>query len=504
MTEPQPKGTILIVDNEPDNIHVLVTTLHHDYQLLEATSGEEALRIVTTAPKLDLILLDVMMPGLDGYEVCRRLKSQPQYEAIPIIFITSLSTDEEEIKGLEVGAADYITKPFSPKKVRARIKIQFDLMRSHDLLAKSMLKSELILESAGEGIFGIDDQGLTVFVNPSALRMTGYQREDLLGTTTHLLCQHTKADHTLDPTEECPINQTIHDGQVRHRSNEIFWRKDGSSFPVEYTVTPAPPSESTLRAVVVFTDITLRLQLEEEAVKAQKLTAISLLAGGIAHDFNNLLTVVIGYIELCRVSAASEDTAHLLDLAKDSSFKAAALARKLISFSEGGYPMKSKLDFQQLLHACSEKIIRPPYENQIIIADDLWAVFADEQQIHQVVENLYLNAIEAMPNGGLIETTLANCLSEGLPGDGLAGPNSIQLTITDHGHGISAEVMPKIFDPYFSTKSRGAVKGMGFGLSICLAIVKRHLGLLKVVSEPGRGTVVTVTLPATTSAAEAA
>ena len=159
MTETKKKGTILIVDNESANIQLLIATLSHDYHLLAAASGEEALRMVAAAPQIDLILLDIVMPGLDGYETCRRLKIQPRYTSIPIIFISSLNTNEQEIKGLGVGAVDYIVKPFCLNMVRARVKIQFDLKQSHDLLVESMIENKLILDSAAEGIFGIDDQG---------------------------------------------------------------------------------------------------------------------------------------------------------------------------------------------------------------------------------------------------------------------------------------------------------------------------------------------------------
>jgi len=128
------KATILVVDDTPDNLSLMMELLDGAYTVKLANGGERALKLAEMAPLPDLILLDIMMPGMDGYEVCRRLKANSHTRDIPVVFLTAKSDVEDERKGLEIGAVDYITKPISPPIVLARVKIHLTLKAHADFL----------------------------------------------------------------------------------------------------------------------------------------------------------------------------------------------------------------------------------------------------------------------------------------------------------------------------------------------------------------------------------
>jgi response regulator RpfG family c-di-GMP phosphodiesterase len=144
MTE-QNKIQILIVDDTPANIHVLAEALGDDYDILIATDGEKALELSNRHDKPDIILLDIMMPEMDGYEVCRRLQENAETGEIPVIFVTALMEQENEIQGLDMGAVDYITKPIIPSIVSLRVRNQLELKRQRDLLIRQKLELEAAL-----------------------------------------------------------------------------------------------------------------------------------------------------------------------------------------------------------------------------------------------------------------------------------------------------------------------------------------------------------------------
>ena len=133
--ETLPKQTVLVVDDVPQNITLLGELLQPHYAVRAANSGERALQVAQSAPQPDIILLDVMMPGMDGYEVLRRLRAEKETRDIPVIFVTAMDSTESEERGLELGAVDYITKPIQPAIVLARVRAHLELKQARDLLA---------------------------------------------------------------------------------------------------------------------------------------------------------------------------------------------------------------------------------------------------------------------------------------------------------------------------------------------------------------------------------
>ncbi|MEN6474158.1 MAG: PAS domain S-box protein, partial [Syntrophaceae bacterium] len=244
-------------------------------------------------------------------------------------------------------------------------------------------------------------------------------------------------------------------------------------------------------------DITERRALEDELIKAQKLDSIGTLAGGLAHDYNNLLTAIMGNMELAKVHAGKNHQAQAyLAKAQEAALTARDLTRQLITFSQGGYPQGEVMPVQELLTESVRLVLSGSNtRTSWRIADDLPEVKIDANQIRQVIHNIVINAQEAMPQGGtlLIEADKI-----------ILGPDNplhlaegvyIRMVFRDEGRGIKAENLPKVFDPYFTTKDLGQVKGMGLGLSICYSIIKRHGGHIIVDSTFGIGTTVALYLP---------
>jgi PAS domain S-box-containing protein len=247
----------------------------------------------------------------------------------------------------------------------------------------------------------------------------------------------------------------------------------------------------------VATDITDRLKMEEELVKAQKLESLGILAGGIAHDFNNILTAVIGNLILARTdlekNTETEEAVALLEEAERAAGNAKHLTRQLLTFSKGGSPIKEKSSIAQLIRDSATFALRGSKARCAFqIPDSLWPAAVDKGQMDQVIHNLIVNADQAMPEGGIIHVGAEN-VSIGARHDPPLEPGRyVRIAITDSGIGIPPEDLAKIFDPYFTTKPQGT----GLGLSTVYSIVNKHEGHVDVSSRPGAGTTFYVYIPA--------
>ena len=282
--QPAAPATILIVDDGPENLAVLGELLQPTYVVRVANTGLRALQIAAAEPPPDLILLDVMMPGMDGHTVLLRLQENPATRDIPVIFITAMDAVEDERLGLDLGAVDYITKPLRPPIVLARVRTQLELKRARDWLrnenavleaevarrvgenlrlreesdrvqARLNRQKELILASAGEGIYGTDADGIINFVNPAAAAMLGYERDELLGRDSHTTLHHSRPDGSPYPRAECPMMISVAAGLAIQGREETFWRKDGTPVPIEFSSTPIVEEGKLLGAVVTLMDI---------------------------------------------------------------------------------------------------------------------------------------------------------------------------------------------------------------------------------------------------------
>ncbi|MFZ5453847.1 MAG: PAS domain S-box protein [Thermodesulfobacteriota bacterium] len=367
---------------------------------------------------------------------------------------------------------------------------------------------ELILNSAGEGIFGVDTEGKLTFANPAMAQMLGWEIFELLGQSVHDLCHHTKRNGQPYPSGECPINLAFKNGRIYHAGDEWFWRKDGTSFPVEYTSTPIREGDQVVGTVVVIKDISERKQAEEAKLKfeaqlrqAQKMEAIGTLAGGIAHDFNNILGAIIGYGEMIQMFHTSLDPKVKRDVDEilRAAFRAKDLVQQILTFSRRVDQDRKPIQLQMIIKE-SIKFLRATLPSTIEIRQfldpEVGPVLADPTQMQQVVMNLCTNAAHAMrQEGGVLEVSLSEVVvSEGEKETLklVTGPYA-KMMVKDSGHGIPPEVLERIFDPYFTTKGMG--EGTGLGLAVVEGIIQSHGGAITVESEPGIGTVFLVFIP---------
>ncbi|MCW8932615.1 MAG: sigma 54-interacting transcriptional regulator [Gammaproteobacteria bacterium] len=266
--------TLLLVDDNPTNLQVLYQTLEgHGYKLLLAKNGEDALNIAKKVHPA-LILLDIMMPGMDGYEVCQKIKSDQDISDVSIIFLSALDDVKDKVKGFNLGAVDYVSKPFQSEEVIARVEAHIKIRQLEKTLEQKNKQLEednaLILESMGEGLLGVNKQGEITFINPAGSEITGWLEHEIIGKSFHDLFMHTDSEGRRNPIEKDSVFNTLRDQVVRQSDNDIFWNKNGQFFPAEYTVTAIDGETDISSACVVFKNISERKKREKDLNQALK------------------------------------------------------------------------------------------------------------------------------------------------------------------------------------------------------------------------------------------
>jgi len=357
----------------------------------------------------------------------------------------------------------------------------------------------LILASTGEGIFGMDLDGRCTFANRAAVHQLGYGGEaELLGRDIHELIHHTHPDGSPHPREECPAARAISHGESLRLDDEMLWRADGTGFPAEYRTQPMRRDGEIIGAVVSFVDTTERRERELELAHARKMEVLGRLTGGIAHDFNNLLTVILGNLRLLqrRVRSGDAEAAELIDDAVSAAEDGSSLIQQLLAFSRKQTLKPETIDLGVFLRDNRRFLERVAADGVEITLDTDTGplpVQADTQQLQSALLNLTINASDAMPGGGGVR--IAARREEIRAGSSLDMPGGpcVTLSITDTGEGMSAEVLARAIEPFFTTK--GAGKGSGLGLSMVYGFVRQSGGDLRMESEPGGGTTVTLYFP---------
>lgn len=331
--------------------------------------------------------------------------------------------------------------------------------------------------------------GKIIDANQAASDYYGWSRKEL---------QQMKIQNinTLPPEE---VNRAIKSVQSGKRARFEFQhrRADGSIRDVEVLSSRVDiKGRECLHSII--NDITERKHLEEELLRSQKLESLGILAGGIAHDFNNLMTMVHGYIELSLLDLPDDHPSHTnLQAAIKSVERTKDLTSKLITFSLGGDPNKEISDMAGIIRsAVTERTQGTNIGTEFDFAEKLHPVKIDELQMKQVFFNLTANAMEAMPEGGLLKVKAENSILAAKDIPDLEGGSYLKITFTDEGIGIPEENLSKIFDPYFTTKKMAARKGLGLGLAVCYSVLKKHGGHIAVNSQPGKGTSFILHIPA--------
>ena len=378
-----------------------------------------------------------------------------------------------------------------------------------DITARKRAEEEhrLLLESTDEGIFGMDLEGRCTFLNASGAAMLGYSPEEVVGQYMHALTHHSHPDGSPYPEDACPIILAFRTGQGRRVDHEVFWRQDGTAFPVEYSSYPIKEKDVLRGAVVTFTEISERKILEEQVRQSQKMDAVGKLAGGIAHDFNNLLLVINGYSQLLlsRLEPHSPLRENIEQI-KQAGERAAQLTQQLLAFSRRQVLRPQVLDLNTVVGSMSamlQRVLGEHIDLAIALNPDLGNVKADPGQLEQVLLNLTVNARDAMPQGGRLTIETLNVTVEESSHRAQTippGPYAM-LSVSDTGCGMDAKTQAHIFEPFFTTKGVG--QGTGLGLSMVYGIVKQNGGHIFVYSEPGHGATFKIYIPRVDEASEA-
>jgi len=351
---------------------------------------------------------------------------------------------------------------------------------------------ETTLQSIADGVIALDTQKRIILMNKAAEYLTGWDKTEAIGNSIeHVFNIQIENGPSLNEL----LSEVIMRGKkIELEKNGRLTAKDGREFLISDSAAPILDEHGYIYGVViVFRDITQRVKMEEELIRAQKLESIGVLAGGIAHDFNNILTAILGNIMLAREFSADVKIAQRLQEAEKATLRAKTLTNQLLTFSKGGLPVTKTMAIERLVReSCSFALTGSSCKLELNIPENLWNANIDEGQISQVLHNIVLNAAQAMPSGGIIRVSANNFTlgtEDKLP---LAPGKYILLKIEDQGIGIAPEYLNRIFDPYFTTKNRGN----GLGLATSYSIINNHNGHITVSSTPGKGTIFSIYLPA--------
>jgi two-component system cell cycle sensor histidine kinase/response regulator CckA len=355
------------------------------------------------------------------------------------------------------------------------------------------------LSSIGDAVLVTDADGRVTFLNPVAESLTGWPRAEAQGKPAADLLKLLQ-ERGREPVEN-PISRALREQVIiGMQEPEVLVSRSGSELPVEHSASPVRDDSGEVQgAVLVFRDISKRLQLEEQATHAQKMDAVGRLAGGVAGDFNNVLTVITGYAELLRAEfTAASPTRRFVDEIIYAGERAAALTRHLLAFSRGTTAQPRVLDLNGVvtnMEPMLRRLLGQNIELILLTTPGIGRVKADPAQMEQVVVNLATNARDAMPRGGKLVIETANVEVEEAASQNLgvkAGPY-VMLAVSDTGVGMDNETRSRLFEPFFTTKAPG--NGSGLGLATVYGAVKQSDGHVTVYSQPNCGTIFEIYLP---------
>ena len=367
-------------------------------------------------------------------------------------------------------------------------------------------KNEFILNSAGEGIFGLDLEGCHTFVNPAAARMLGYEVNELLGAPSHALWHHTKEDGRQYPQEQCPIYGAYKDGLVHRGADELFWRKDGSSFSAQYCSTPLRNDQGKLiGAVVTFQDITEQKRLAAQLLEAAKLAEVTRVLGNVGHDIKNMLMPVLTGTSLLEdelkeifesgvhadTKALKKSEATCVELTQMITHNARRIQDRVREIADAVKGVTSEPHFASC-HV--NEIVKGVFKSLQVTAnekgvalhtqdlDKLPLLQADERRLFAALYNLTGNAIPEVPRGGTVTIRGHADMNTGV----------LELVVADTGRGMPPDVRERLFtENAVSTK----IGGTGLGTKIVKDAIDAHHGQIKVESVEDQGTTIHISLP---------
>lgn len=448
----------------------------------------------------DAVFLDVMLPDVNGIDLCRSLRGIPEAEHVPIVMLTSLNDERSIRMAFEAGATEFVVKPINWLHELYRLRyilrsagILRNLDRARVEITRAKQEWDLTFDAIEDPVLILNPDLTVRHANHAAIRMSSGEIDTLIGRQCYEIftCNRFGSD-------ECPAKQSLDSGAPVQTELRGFGR---SNWDCLVSVAPVSGGDGPNVLVYSIKDLTKYHEIQRELLQSQKMEALGVLAAGVAHDFNNLLQGLMGWTDILAMEVPTE-SALTEGLAQISSIatRGRALTQQLLFSSRTAEGKKSDVSIESLLAEIAALLSRTQPKTikiEVDDDDDLWIVRADASHLHQALMNLAVNAGHAMPNGGHLclkarNVTIEKAYAVSHPGSHV-GPH-VMIVISDTGTGIPKEILPRIYDPFFTTKPQG--KGTGLGLSIVFGIVKDHGGHISCYTEPGKGTTFSIYLPA--------
>jgi signal transduction histidine kinase len=441
---------ILVVEDSPTQAQQLQLILEAERFAVDVAANAEIALQRFADQAFDMIISDIMMPGLSGYELCERIKQDPRGHNIPVVLLSTLIDPMDIIRGLECGADNFITKPYEPEQLVDRIRTVFQNRRAR---------------TQGKLAFGVEVMflGRKFVVNS--------EKEQILDL---LIATFEDIVRTNRGLQESKAELVAAKAQIETYALELEHRVE----------------ERTEQLV----------EQQQQLAQAQKVEAVGQLTGGIAHDFNNILTVIIGTTEILAEAVAHQpELAELAAVVDNAAQRGAELTQHLLAFARKQALHPRAIDTNELVISTA-KLLRPTLGENIeiesMLDENAWPALVDPGQLTTAIVNLAVNARDAMPNGGKLTLETGNVhLDEAYAEthrDVSPGAYAM-VAVSDNGTGIPAAIRDKVFDPFFTTKEVG--KGTGLGLSMVYGFVKQSGGHIKIYCEDGHGTCIRIYLP---------
>ena len=518
------RARVLLVDDDERNLLAVATVLEDLGEVVLARSGEEALRHLLKG-EFAVILLDVYMPGMDGYETAQIIRTRDQTKGIPIVFLSAVNKETEHLlRGYSMGAVDYVFKPVDPVILRSKVAVFVELFeKSKEVERKARHEQALLdanLRANAERLRAeqelrraeqrqaaiIQSLSMVLYLEPfdADPRWPSYVSGDLEGITgfthEHISKNPDTWAERLHPEDRDRVTAALSarrkvgrssieyrwqcaDGNYKHLLDQAVLLRDSDGKPVEFAGT--------------LTDVTDQRSLESQLVQAQKMDAIGKLTGGIAHDFNNLLAAVIGGLSLIeRRAELGEEQKRVLGMTRRAAEQGSDLVRRLLAFARRQRLEPRPVELVSLQGAVLDLLTHTLgglVNLEWQVAEGVWTVFADQAQLELALVNLIINARDAMPDGGTVTILAENCRLKDADLAGICAGDYVRLAVEDTGTGISPDLLEKVMEPFFTTKDVG--KGSGLGLSMVYGFAKQSDGAFRIESKLGRGTLAELWLP---------